>query len=244
MLASPAAKADWQRGEFQSDGKPVTEYHCAPSSPGPHPAVILLHGGAPQGADGSAFEDMCDKIAQAGYFAEFIEYYSQTGGLGPFSPSGPVLNFPIFEREIESGIDALDKNPAVDPSRLGIMGFSLGADLALAVAAQEPDKVAALVEYYGVLPPELEANARNLPATLILHGSADMVVPVSNAHKLDALMTDAGRPHEMHIYPGLGHGFNFLGSSDRDSWERSVQFLDEHLRSQPEGPSQSPSSSP
>ena len=66
-------------------------------------------------------------------------------------------DFPIFEKEIESGIDALSKNPAVDPKRIGMIGFSLGAHLSLAVGAQQPTKVAAIVDCYGELFPEFEA---------------------------------------------------------------------------------------
>jgi carboxymethylenebutenolidase len=228
IVGTRASAEAWQKGEFQSDSKPVTEYHCVPSSPGPHPAVILLHGGAPQGSDENNFEDMCDYLAEHGYFTVFIEYYSQTGGMGPISHQ-VSSNFPIFEKEIESGIAALEKNPAVDAKRVAMIGFSAGANLSLAIGAQEPNRVAAIVEYYGMLAPDLEPAARNLPPTLILHGDADMVVPVSNAHKLDALMTGANRPHEMHLYPGLGHGFNFSDSLNSDEWDRTVRFLNEQL---------------
>lgn len=227
--AAWAAYPEWEAGEFLSDGKPVSEHHCSPSTPGIHPAVILLHGAAGYGPFELAFEDLCSDLAQRGYFVESIEYFSQTGGqLGPMT-NDDAANWSTFVREINSGIDALGKNLTVDPKRIGLVGYSLGAFLALAVGTQEPNKVAAIVEYYGKLLPQYQPLAKNLPPTLILHGSSDQVVPVENAHKLDALMRSADRPHEMHIFPGMRHGFNFAGHTAICDADLCLRFLDEHL---------------
>jgi carboxymethylenebutenolidase len=231
VLSAPA-HADWQQGEFQSSGKPVTEYHCAPSSPGPHPAVILLHGAGAEGQGESSFETMCTELADHGYYGEFIEYYSQTG---PVVASDPhdifVVKFPTFEDEIRDGIDALKKNPAVDPKRIALVGFSLGAYLSLAIGAEDPGAAAAIVEYYGGLLPNLEGQAGFLPPTLILHGGRDTLVAVRQAHTLDELMTRSQRPHEIHIYPSAGHAFNFFpGTDGRDAWTRTLDFLDKYLK--------------
>jgi len=159
---------------------------------------------------------------------ESIENFTQTAGaMGPIHDDD-IANWPIFVREVESGIDALGKNPAVDPNRIGLVGFSLGAYLSLAIGAQEPHQIAAIVDYYGKLVPHLEPLAKNLPPTLIMHGSFDEVVPVASAHRLDSLMTNANRPHETHIYPGLGHGFNFQRSSLCPA-DPCLRFLTDHL---------------
>jgi carboxymethylenebutenolidase len=226
------ARAGRQQGSFESAGKPVTEYHCVPSAPGPHPAVILLHGAGVEGLDASSFEDMCDDLANRGYYGEFIEYYSQTGPVVATDPNDIfVVKFPTFEDELMSGIDALKKNPAVDPKRIALVGFSLGAYLSLATGAENPGALAAIVEYYGGLLPNLEGQAGNLPPTLILHGGRDIVVAVQQAHALDELMTHDQRPHQIHIYPSEGHAFNFApGADGRDAWTRTLDFLDKYLK--------------
>jgi carboxymethylenebutenolidase len=233
LASTPSpARAQWQQGDFQSRGKPVTEYHCEPSMPGPHPAVILLHGAGPEGLDESQFQDMCSDLASHGYYGEFIEYYSATGPVSPDDPNDIFqVKFPVFEDEIRDGIEALAKNPAVDSKRIALVGFSLGAFLSLATGAENPGKVAAIVEYYGGLLPNLEAQASNLPPTLILHGGRDIIVAVQQAHTLDQLMTRDKRPHEIHIYPSASHAFNFgPGADGRDAWTRTLDFLDKYLK--------------
>lgn len=233
------ASADWTQSEFTYNGKPVIEHHCAPSSAVPAPAIILLHGAGPRGAGDVVMEDTCEDLAGAGYYTEFIEYYSQTDDVVPGEEGRIKALFPVWLGEIGAGLDAMGKNPKIDPKRIGMLGYSLGAFLSLSTGATAPGKVAAIVEYYGGLPPALSPMAANLPPTLILHGDADTLVPVAEAYDLDKLMTQANRPHEMKIYPGAGHAFNFSvptvykDSAAKDAWTRALNFFAKYLAGQP-----------
>jgi carboxymethylenebutenolidase len=237
LFAASNANAAWVKGEFTSSGKPVQEYHCVPKGSGPHPAVVMLHGASQRKDSGNPdYEKMCSELAGLGYYTEFIEYYSQTDAVGPGQPEQMKEDFPIWLEEIHSGLDALDKNPLVDPHRVAMMGFSLGSFLSLSVGAIDPDQIAAIVEYYGGLPPALQYGAKSMPPTLILHGDKDVLVPVANAHELDDLLTKEKRPHEMKIYESANHAFNFpelaiwYNADDaQDAWNRSVKFLASNL---------------
>ena len=222
-------------GQFESDGKPVEDFYCVPVVSGAHPAVILLHGAVPRGAGNQSFADQCRKLAAAGYYAMFVEYYSQAGPARPGDP--PVTgkgfaawvngNFPIWTREIASTIDTLGQDPEVERDRIALIGHSLGAFLALAVGASEGGRVAAVIEYYGVLTNTAPSMVANMPPTLILHGSADTTIPVRYAYELDALLTSYNRSHEMKIYPGAGHGLD--PATGADAWQRSLDFLRRYL---------------
>jgi len=233
LFAASNAHAGWVKGEFTSGGKPVQEYHCRPKGGGPHPAVVMLHGATiHKDAGNPEYEKMCGELADLGYYVEFIEYYSQTDAIGAGQPALMPQNFPTWLEEIHSGLDALDKNPAVDPHRVALMGFSLGSFLALSTGAIDPNQIAAIVEYYGALPPGFRDGAKTMPPTLILHGDKDALVPVADAHELDELLTKDKRPHEMKIYEGTNHGFNFAelpfwykADDAQDAWNRSVKFL-------------------
>jgi carboxymethylenebutenolidase len=233
-LAPTLAHAGWVKGEFESAGKPVAEFHCAPTGAGPFPVVVLLHGAGPRGAGDNDFEDWCTTLADHGYYAEFIEYYTQTGETLTIDEMAKAM--PTCIAEIHSGIDALKQNSAVDSKRVALMGYSLGAILSLTYGATYPGDIAAIVEYYGLFPKELQDRAATMPPVLILHGTADRLVPVSAASDLDALLGKQGRPHEIKIYPGAQHAFNFPDapmydrSASDDAWDRAIKFLDTYLK--------------
>ena len=242
MLLSLAARpsfsaAEWTPGEYQSGGKAVNEDYCAPSGAGPFPAVIVLHGAGPRNMGIDDFEDLCTRLADHGYYAEYIDYYSQTDAISPGDLDSMMRNFPTWLNELQAGIANLKKNPAVAPKRIGLMGFSLGAFISLNYTVSYPGEVAAVVDYYGGLSPQLYPQIASMPPVLILHGDSDRLVPVSFAHDLDAALTKAGRPHEMKIYPGAQHVFNFPDAmawydpnAARDSWDRTLKFLDTYLK--------------
>jgi carboxymethylenebutenolidase len=223
------------KGQFESGGKPVQDFYCVPLEPGAHPAVILLHAAVPRDYGNDEFAERCRKLAAAGYYTMFVEYYSQAGPARPGDP--PVTgkgfaawvdgNFPTWTREVVDGINVLDQNPAVERDRIALIGHSLGAFLALAVGASEGGRVAAIVEYYGVMINRYIAMAPNMPPTLILHGSADKTIPVRYAYQLDALLTRYNRSHEMKIYPGAGHGLD--PATRADAWQTSLDFLRRYL---------------
>ena len=194
----------------------------------------MLHGAAIRGTSDDRFHQMCTMLADHGYYAEFLEYYDAADNT---DSTADAEIFNAWLGAIHAGIEALGKNPAVDPKRIAVMGFSQGAYLATASGASFPDQVAAVVEYYGGLIPPLRDRAKLMPPTLILHGARDTIIPLSEATDLDKLLTAAGRPHQMHIYPISGHGFNFRSDGGRynqvvaeDAWNRSLRFLDRVLR--------------
>jgi dipeptidyl aminopeptidase/acylaminoacyl peptidase len=66
---------------------------------------------------------------------------------------------------------------------------------------------------------------------LILHGDADRIVSVDEAHKLDEVLDQANVPHEVKIYSGAGHGFR--GDDHEDASRRTLEFLDHHVKREP-----------
>ena len=236
-ISSRAESPRWIAGEYQSNGKTVQEFHCTPAGSGRHPAVIILHGAGYRGTLNDQFETICSALAARGYYAEFIEYYDTTENSDPTTNAAD--DFRAWFAGIHSGVEALGKNPAVDPKRIAVMGFSQGGYLAVGCGALYPNQLAAIVEYYGGLLPNLRDKAVAMPPTLIIHGDGDSMIPVSEAKDLDALLTKAGRPHEVHIYHQAEHGFNFsrpgvwYDKDDADdAWKHTLEFLDRNLRTQ------------
>ena len=84
-----------------------------------------------------------------------------------------------------------------------------------------------VIEFFGGLPKEMKFFMRRLCPTLILHGEADPIIPVSEAYDLQKLLEKKNVEYEMKIYPGQGHVF------DPDTWRdaafRTLQFLQKYL---------------
>ena len=99
-----------------------------------------------------------------------------------------------------------------------------------------PAPVRCVIEFCGGLPADLTGRPFTLPPVLILHGAADLTVPVDHAYALKQALLSNGVPHEMHIYPGQGHILQ--GQAERDALQHALAFLGIHLavRPTPAGP--------
>jgi dipeptidyl aminopeptidase/acylaminoacyl peptidase len=62
---------------------------------------------------------------------------------------------------------------------------------------------------------------------LIAHGDEDPIVPVEQSRLYANALAEAGKPHEFHVYEGVGHGFE--DPADHADWLRRLEaFLARH----------------
>ena len=165
-------------------------------------------------------------LVKQGFAVFVLHYFDRTGTTEATDKQTIFRNFPSWGKTVWDAISYLEKNPQVDASRVGVLGFSLGAYLALSVASVD-SRVKAVVEFFGGLPKEMRFFMRRLCPTLILHGEADATVPVQEAYDLQELLVKKEIPYEIKIYPGVGHGFD--SETWRDAGIRSLQFLQRYL---------------
>jgi carboxymethylenebutenolidase len=122
----------------------------------------------------------------------------------------------------------------VDGERVGLVGFSPGASLALAASAEHDLTLARLVELFGALLREHRARVKDMPPTLILHGDADAVVPVEEAHLLAGLLLARKQRPEVEVLAGAEHAF-LKDGKELQRWPLDVAklktdaFLNLHL---------------
>ena len=197
----------------------------APAGERRRPALVLLHGADGLGAD-RGYRAAARALAAAGHPTFLPHYLDRTGeARAAFSSVG--THFPLWLAALRGVLD----RAAGEDRRIGLVGVSLGAALAVALAARDA-RVAALVDHFGFLPPGLaDGPDLRLPPTLILHGARDAIVPVANAHALAALLARRGVPHEVVVYPDQAHGFT--GSARTDAALRTAAFLRRHLAAAP-----------
>lgn len=101
----------------------------------------------------------------------------------------------------------------LDESRVALVGFSQGTMMALHVGLRRAKPLAAIVGYSGKLagPEHLKAEIKSKPPVLLVHGSSDDVLPVSNIDEAEKALKESGVKTVTHISPGLGHGIDMKG---------------------------------
>jgi len=209
---------------FASSGQNITVQVFAPNDPGPHPAVIALHGSG--GIQEGWASEPASLLAGRGFVVFVLHYFERSSTV--WADDKTIReNFEAWMKTITDAITWAAMYAGVDGSRVGLLGFSLGGYLALSVAAVD-QRVSAVVEYFGGLPGELIEHAHKIAPTLILHGEKDTTVPVSEAHKLKQMFEQTGTDFEMKLYPNAGHAFS--GMDLLDAGQRTLNFLERKLK--------------
>jgi dipeptidyl aminopeptidase/acylaminoacyl peptidase len=216
---------------FTSGGKQVSIDHFAPTDPAKsaRPAVIVVHG---SGGGGWYFEKYAREFTATGCHVFIVHYFESTGT--DYAVTETILkHFPDWQRTLADAVKYAAEQPGVDAHRIALLGISLGAYLSLAVAAQD-DRVCAVVDIFGGMPKHLAAGVNRLPPTLILHGDADPIVPVSEAYELERILKRAGAEYQMKIFRGEGHRLS--GMYQLEAGLLIAGFLKKHLRAKVAAP--------
>jgi dienelactone hydrolase len=207
---------------FTSGGREIRIDHYAPKRSGSNPAVILLHG---SGGPLRGLDPFAGQAALFGVHVFVLHYFDRTGHTW-VSPSEIEQYFPAWLETLKDAVTFAGGQPGVDPHRLGLLGFSLGAYLALALATQDR-RIAAVADIVGGLAEHFVPDAANLPPVLILHGGLDNVVPVARAQELERVLEQHKIPHQIKIYPDQGHVFQ--GLAQLDAMRRVAGFFRSYL---------------
>ncbi|UOZ05304.1 alpha/beta hydrolase fold domain-containing protein [Amycolatopsis sp. WQ 127309] len=218
-----------------------------PAGPGPHPAIVYLHGGGwRRGSRRTTIPaSLCPTLAERGFAVAAADYRL----------SGEA-RFPAQLEDVRAAITWLRSE--VDCAATFLWGESAGAHLAL-LAALDGGDVDGVVAWYpptdllgladgfpgavddsreaellGVAPsadPDRARAAspltfahRNAPPILLMHGDADDLVPPAQSERLASALRAVGAPVELDLVPGARH----MWTDARDVGaivDRSVQFL-------------------
>ncbi len=211
---------------FDTGGKSVRLTCFLPRSNGQgrirFPAVLGLHG---SGGGHASMGEPAGMLAAQGFAVYVLHYFDRTD-TATADKVTIFKNFPVWMKTLWDAVSLVEKQSLVDPDRIGLLGFSLGAYLALSDAAID-SRIKAVVEFFGGLPREMKLFMRRLCPVLILHGESDETVPVAEAYHLRDVLEKRQIAYEMQIYSATGHGFS--GEVWRDAGLRSLAFLQKHL---------------
>jgi carboxymethylenebutenolidase len=213
-------------------GRPLRAYFAAPSGPGPHAGVVVIH--EAYGLNDN-IREVADRFAGEGYAALAVDLFST----GPRAVCMARIMNGMLLRPLRNGVvadlraalDFLGARPEVDAGRLGAIGFCMGGSYALQLACVDSGlKVASL--FYGMNPRPLEAVARACP---LVGSYPEKDFTAGAGRKLDAALDGYGVAHDVKVYPGARHSFfNDRGRAHDagaagDSWQRTLAFFARYL---------------
>jgi len=228
-----------QTVEFKSNGKNASGYLVTPPG-GSGPGVLVIQEW--WGLD-SGIKEMADRLGTAGFVALAPDlYHGELAGHTEMDKAAKLMQSMPPDRagrDMSGAIDYLASNPAVTSSELGVVGFCMGGMLSFLIAANRPDKVKAVVPFYGFPQGNAEPDWSKLTAKVQGHmAEKDDYFPPAAAHALEAKLRGMGKDVTLTVHPGTGHAFmaphNALGTLNAEVaakiWPQVVSFLKETLR--------------
>jgi len=189
-----------------SGGKAYKSYLTAPSSGGPHPALVLVHSN--RGLE-EGYRTMSDKLAAEGFVVLAL-------GWQTFEQS---VDDATVKQLIEDAVKFVSDRKDVDTKRLGLTGFCAGGRYTMLFLPQITAFKAGVAWYgfpYNGAPPPADFIDKLAAPMFIIHGTADAASPIANIYKYAGALTDAKKYFEMKVYYGEPHGFMLVDGKMRD----------------------------
>ena len=229
------------RERFHSGTTTISVEVSTPPTAGKHPAVLVVYGTDGMSelhGFGTAIRNFAAGLAAAGFVALIPNYLESTG-----TDPGVDTVWPALAGCRDTWVNCLadaarfaDARPDVQSGKLGIVGFSLGGNLALRLAklSTASPRALAVVDFFAPISMAggIGGDVERLPFVQIHHGLDDPVVPPAQSVELMKLLDDAhktkGLDYVDYSYPTEGHGFRDPTNVD-ESMRRSVGFLHDHL---------------
>ncbi len=258
MPAGPSYRIERDVVYSRPEGYRLRADMFLPNSPGPHAAVMLIHGGGWMGGSKVQMQWHAKRLAAHGYAVMSMNYRL-----------APKFKYPAQIEDCRAALNWLCENAekySVDRRRIGALGYSAGAHLAclMNVTSKPEDEVRLCAVVAGgapcdftIFPPdnlylaywldgsrvEKPANYRNASPvcfaspddapTFFYHGGNDRIVPSFSAIRLNEQLKKVSVETDMHLCAGKGHVRAFM---DHHAFQKSLAFLDQHLQPQLQEP--------
>jgi carboxymethylenebutenolidase len=224
--------------EFRSNGNLASGYLVKPAG-GSGPGVLVIQEW--WGLD-SGIKTMTDRLGAAGFVALAPDlYHGELAGHTEMDKASRLMqSLPPDRatRDMSGAIDYLANHASVTGKGIGVVGFCMGGMLSFLIAANRPDKVKAIVPFYGFPQGNTEPDWSKLTASISGHmAEHDDYFKPDAAHALEAKLRGLGKDVTLTVHPGTGHAFmgphNALGTLNEalaaKIWPGVVAFLKQKL---------------
>jgi dienelactone hydrolase len=234
LLARPAAGAAahseaWVEfpalKDFEGEAVQLRALMLRPPGPGPHPAVVMMHGCSgmlnSSGGVTASYLHRAELLAQAGYVALLVDSFNPRGHRSICElQKRPILQSRERVEDAYAALQWLTARPDVDRTRVALMGWSNGAAGTLYALREssrmEPGFRAAIAFYPGCGALARAKTAyRPYAPLLVLIGEADDWTPAEPCRRLAEIARAEGAHFDLVTYPDAHHAFDSINSPVR-----------------------------
>jgi dienelactone hydrolase len=226
--------------DFVSGGVHIGTDLYPPAGPANKAAIILAYGSDglidnKNGAWATTIGKHAQALALKGFHALVPDYFLRTrtppnsidyqhGGADVV-----LMNKGAWQSTLADAVQYAKTVPGIDPSRIGLLGYSLGGYLSLRLRAQAK----AIVAFF---PPLMDGIGPGTTAGLpvqIHYGDQDPLKFATNAGPIQRELEDGGAVVKVHCYLGANHGFSGSDPANTDasakSKARMIEFFEASL---------------
>lgn len=202
-------------GLAETTGKGTLVLPDGASANSPVPAIVILHGSGGI-ADGREFE-YAKLFADNGIAGFVVDYYGPRGVTGdtPYVMKTMATTEVDIMSDAYSALKVLGTHPAIDPSRIGVTGYSYGGmatryvldDRLKKIMAPDVPPFALHMDIYGPCHQTLGHTGTTGAPYLAIHGDNDNSVDPALCQTVYKEMEKSGSAVESHVMPGAGHAW-------------------------------------
>lgn len=225
--------------EYKDGGTTLQGYLAYDDSiQGKRPGILAVH---EWNGLGSYVKGRAEQLAKLGYVAFAADIYGK--GVRPDTmeacqvESGKYRNNrDLMRKRAKLALEQLSKNPMVDPTKLGAIGYCFGGTTVLELARSGAD-VKGVVSFHGALDTPNPADAKNIQGkVLVCQGGADSFT-LTAVPAFEKEMKDAKVDYKLIKYKGAKHGFTnpaytdpnqgmyYNAKADKASWKAMRDFF-------------------
>ncbi len=232
ILTAPAS-GQGRTVTYQVDGQPYEGYYVAAAAE-KAPLVILIH-------DWDGLTDY--EIKRAGMLAEkgYSVFAADLFGAGvrptemkdKQQHTGALYKDRTKMRALLNGALETARNQGADIRNAVAMGYCFGGAAVLEWARSGADLKGFVTFHGGLATPDGQSYENTKGKVLIMHGTADTYITMTDFARLAEALERHKVAHEMITYGGAPHAFTVFGTdryrkeADAKSWQRFLAFLAE-----------------
>ena len=212
----------------------IKGYLVRPATASKLPAVLVVHEN--RGLN-PYIEDVARRLAVADFIAFAPDALTSLGGYPGDDEKGLALFSKLDRAKMTEDFLAAAiwlRERSDSTGKLGAVGFCFGGGVVNQLAVRMGSDLTAGVPFYGAQP--APADALNIKAPInAQYGELDNRI-TDGWPAFDAALTQAGVPHEGHIYKSANHGFHndttprYDESAAKEAWQSTLDWFNKYLR--------------